>query len=204
VVGILEDVHQAAKMPFAATGKAIVLLRATEAGDVADVESEFGSSEYAKEILGEVWGYPPELELEREAALEHAVIELIQQGLVDSVHDCSDGGLAVALAEKAFPHGVGARVNIASDGLPAEFALFGEDASRIVLSCDPDKVERIQLLAGKHGVSAEVLGETISEQLNISLDGRVVVSAAVSELNGAYEKALEAALRAEPEIAGAD
>ena len=204
VVGILEDVHQAAKMPFAATGRAIVLLRATEAGDVADVESEFGSSEYAKEILGEVWGYPPELELEREAALEHAVIELIQQGLVDSVHDCSDGGLAVALAEKAFPHGVGARVNIASDGLPAEFALFGEDASRIVLSCDPDTVERIQLLAGKHGVSAEVLGETISEQLKISLDGRVVVSAAVSELNGAYEKALEAALRAEPEIAGAD
>ncbi len=204
VVGILEDVHQAAKMPFAATGRAIVLLRATEAGDVADVESEFGSSEYAKEILGEVWGYPPELELEREAALEHAVIELIQQGLVDSVHDCSDGGLAVALAEKAFPHGVGARVNIASDGLPAEFALFGEDASRIVLSCDTDTVERIQLLAGKHGVSAQVLGETISEQLNISLDGRVVVSAAVSELNGAYEKALEAALRAEPEIAGAD
>jgi phosphoribosylformylglycinamidine (FGAM) synthase-like enzyme len=99
---------------------------------------------------------------------------------------------------------VGARVNIASDGLPAEFALFGEDASRIVLSCDPDTVERIQLLAGKHGVSAEVLGETISEQLKISLDGRVVVSAAVSELNGAYEKALEAALRAEPEIAGAD
>jgi len=204
VVGILEDVHQAAKMPFAATGRAIVLLRATEAGDVADVESEFGSSEYAKEILGEVWGYPPELELEREAALEHAVIELIQQGLVDSVHDCSDGGLAVALAEKAFPHGVGARVNIASDGLPAEFALFGEDASRIVLSCDTDTVERIQLLAGKHGVSAQVLGETISEQLKISLDGRVVVSAAVSELNGAYEKALEAALRAEPEIAGAD
>jgi phosphoribosylformylglycinamidine synthase II len=204
VVGILEDVHKAAKMPFAATGRAIVRLRATAAGDLADGESEFGSSEYAKEILGAFWGYPPELELEREAALQHAVIELIQQGLVDSVHDCSDGGLAVALAEKAFPNGVGARVNIASDGLPAEFALFGEDASRIVLSCDPDKVERIQLLAGKHGVSADVLGETISEQLEISLDGRVVASAAVSELSEAYEKALEAALRAEPETVAAD
>src|SRR5882762_3094861 len=149
VVGILEDVHKAAKMPFAATGRAIVLLRATAAGDVADVESEFGSSEYAKQILGALWGYPPELELEREAALQHAVIELIQQRLVDSVHDCSDGGLAVALAEKAFPNGVGARVHVASDGLPAEFALFGEDASRIVLSCDPDEVERIQRLAGE-------------------------------------------------------
>src|SRR4030081_1929047 len=114
VVGILNDVHKAAKMPFAAAGRAIVLLRATEAADLADVESEFGSSEYAKEILGTLWGYPPVLELEREAALQHAVIELIQHGLVDSVHDCSDGGLAVALAEKAFPNGVGARVNIAS------------------------------------------------------------------------------------------
>jgi phosphoribosylformylglycinamidine synthase len=204
VVGILEDVHKAAKMPFAASGRAIILLRAAAAGDLADVESEFGSSEYAKEILGALWGYPPELELEREAALQHAVVELIQQRLVDSVHDCSDGGLAIALAEKAFPNGVGARVNFASDGLPAEFALFGEDASRIVLSCDPDKVERIQLLAGEHGVSADVLGETISEQLEISLDGRVVVSAAVSQLSEAYEKALEAALRAEPETVAAD
>ena len=105
--------------------------------DITDVESEFGSSEYAKEILGALWGYPPELDLEKEAALQKAVIELIQQGLVDSVHDCADGGLAVALAEKAFAKGVGARVNLASDGLPAEFVLFGEDASRIVLSCDP-------------------------------------------------------------------
>ncbi len=72
VVGILEDVHKAAKMPFAASGKAIILLRAAAAGDLADVESEFGSSEYAKQILGALWGYPPELELAREAALQHA------------------------------------------------------------------------------------------------------------------------------------
>ena len=112
--------------------------------------------------------------------------------------------MAVALAEKAFPNRVGARVNIASDGLPAEFALFGEDASRIVLSCDPDKVERIQRLAGEYGVSADVLGETIPEQLEISLDGKVVVSTPVGELSEAYEKALEAALRAEPEAVAAD
>src|SRR6266567_3073227 len=204
VVGILDDVGKAMKPHFREAGRTVVLLRGSEAGDAIDAESEFGSSEYAKQILGALWGYPPELELEREAALQHAVIELIQQRLVDSVHDCSDGGLAVALAEKALPNGVGARVNFASDGLPAEFALFGEDASRIVLSCDPDKVERIQLLAGEHGVSADVLGETISERLEISLDGRVVVSAAVSELSEAYEEALEAALRAEPETVAAD
>ena len=79
VVGILDDVRKTAKMHFAATGRTIVLLRAGEAADITDVESEFGSSEYAKEILGALWGYPPELDLEKEAALQKAVIELIQQ-----------------------------------------------------------------------------------------------------------------------------
>jgi phosphoribosylformylglycinamidine synthase len=205
VVGILEDVHKTAKMHFAAAGRAIVLLRAGEAADITDVESEFGSSEYAKEILGVLWGYPPELDLEREAALQKAIIDLVQDRLLESVHDCADGGLAVALAEKqAFAKNVGARVNLASAGLPAEFLLFGEDASRILLSCDPAHVGRIKQIAEKHGISADVIGETIPERLEISLDGRVVVSATVSELNEAYEKALESSLRMDPELVAAD
>jgi phosphoribosylformylglycinamidine synthase len=204
VVGILDDVHKAAKMHFAAAGRTIVLLRAGEAADITDVESEFGSSEYAREILGALWGYPPELDLEKEVALQKAVIELIQHGLVDSVHDCAEGGLAVALAEKAFPKGVGARVNLASGGLPAEFALFGEDASRIVLSCDAENVSRIQQTAEKYGIPADVLGETIPERFEISLDGKVCISAAVSELSQAYETALESSLRTDPELVAAD
>jgi phosphoribosylformylglycinamidine synthase subunit PurL len=204
VVGILDNVNKAAKMHFAAAGRTIVLLRAGEAADITDVESEFGSSEYAKEILGEMWGYPPELDLEKEAALQKAVIEVIQLGLVDSTHDCADGGLAVALAEKAFPKGVGARVNLASNGLPAEFVLFGEDASRVLLSCDPRNVERIQHVVGKLGISAELLGETIPERLEISLDGRTLVSAAVSDLSLAYESALESTLQTDQELVAAD
>ena len=204
VVGILDDVHKAAKMHFAAPGHTIVVLRAGETGDITDAESEFGSSEYAKEILGSLWGYPPELDLEKEAALQKAIVELIQEQLLDSVHDCADGGIAVALAEKAFPKGVGARVNVASGGLPAEFALFGEDASRIVISCDPASLSRIKELAAKHGIVAEVIGETISDRLEISLDGKPVVSAAVSELRTAYEGALEAALSTDPELVAAD
>jgi phosphoribosylformylglycinamidine synthase len=204
VVGILDDVSKTAKMHFAAAGRTIVLLRAGEAADITDVESEFGSSEYAKEILGALWGYPPELDLEKEAALQKAVIELIQQGLVGSVHDCADGGVAVALAEKGFAKGVGARANLASGGLPSEFALFGEDASRIVLSCDPENVSRIQQVADRYGIAADVLGETIPERLEISLDGRVVVSAAVSDLNSTYESTLEASLRTDPELVAAD
>jgi len=204
VVGILDDVRNTGKMPFASSGRTIVLLRAGEAADITDVESEFGSSEYAKEILGALWGYPPELDLEKEAALQKAVIELIQQGVAESVHDCSDGGLAVALAEKAFANNVGARVNLASNGLPPEFALFGEDASRIVLSCDPRNVGRIQQIAEEYGIAADVLGETIPGRLEISLDGNVIVSAAISELSAAYETALESVLQTDPELVAAD
>ncbi len=200
VVGIIEDVRKTAKMHFAAPGRTIVLLRGGEAGDITDVESEFGSSEYAKEILGAVWGYPPELDLEKEAALQKAVIELVQQGLAESVHDCADGGLAVALAEKAFAKGVGARANLASGGLPAEFVLFGEDASRIVVSCDPENAGRIKQVAESFGIAADVLGETVAERLEISLDGRMVVSSMVSELNAAYESALELNLKTNPEL----
>jgi len=204
VVGILDDVHKTVKMYFDASGRTIVLLRAGEPGDITDAESEFGSSDYAKEILGELWGYPPELDLEKEAALQQAVVELIQQGLVESAHDCAEGGLAVALAEKTFAKGVGAKVNIASSGLPAEFALFGEDASRILLSCDPKSVSGIKQVAQKRGIIAEVIGETSGDRLEISLDGKLSVSAAVSELSVAYEGALESALRTDPELVAAD
>jgi phosphoribosylformylglycinamidine synthase subunit PurL len=204
VVGILDDVHKAVKMPFAASGRAIVLLRAGEGADLTDVENEFGSSEYAKEILDALWGYPPELDLENEAALQKTVVDLISRKLVDSAHDCSDGGLVVALAEKTFAKNIGARVNLASNGLPAEFVLFGEDASRILLSCDLANVLRIKQIAHDQGVVAEVLGETASERLEIQVDGESVVSAAISELGEAYESALESALRTDPEVVVAD
>ena len=129
---------------------------------------------------------------------------MIQHSLVDSVHDCADGGVAVALAEKAMPKGVGARVSLTSGGLFAEFALFGEDSSRIVISCDPGNVARIKEVAEKHGALAEVIGETIPERLEIALDGKVVISAPVSELSDAYENALESALRTDPELVAAD
>ena len=204
VVGILEDVHKTVKMHFSAPGRTIVLLRGGEAGDITDAETEFGSSEYAKEIMGALWGYPPELDLEKEGALQKTVIALVQQGLVESAHDCSEGGIAVALAEKAFAAGVGARVNLASGGLFAEYSLFGEDVSRVIVSCEPGNVERIKQAAEKHGIAVDVIGETIPEKLEISLDGKAVVSATVAELSAAYESALEAALQTDPELVAGD
>jgi len=197
IVGILEDVHKAVTPDFKSAGRTVLLLRASEPGDRTDAESEFGSSEYAKEILGSVWGFPPSLELEREAALQKAVIEMILAGLVDSAHDCSEGGIATTLAEVAFPKNIGARVNLPSQELPAEFVLFGEDASRILVSCDPAQVLAIKQIGAKHGVAVEVVGETIPEQLEIKVDGRVAVSSKISALRDAYENALETALKTE-------
>ena len=200
IVGILEDVHKAARVHFREVGRTIVLLRATEPGDITDVESEFGSSEYAKEILGALWSYPPQLDLEKEAALQKALIEMIQSGFVESVHDCSEGGLAVSLVESTYEKGIGVRASLDSK-LPPEFVLFGEDASRVVLSCVPSNLPRIKQVAVQYGLSAEVLGETVPERVEIKLNGQVVVSAGVSELRDVYENALEQALRTEPEPA---
>jgi phosphoribosylformylglycinamidine synthase len=204
VVGILDDVHQANRIDFREPGRSIVLLQANEPGDITDAESEFGSSEYAKEVLGALWGYPPELDLEQEAALQKALVDIIRAGLVDSAHDCSEGGLAITLAESAFPKNIGLRVNLPAAELPPEYVLFGEDASRVVLSCDPGNVSRIQQLAVKYGLSADPIGETIPDKIEIQLDGRVVVSAKVNELNSLYEGALEQALRTDPTPVAAD
>jgi phosphoribosylformylglycinamidine synthase len=202
IVGILEDVHKKATPDFREAGRTVVLLRATEPGDITDAESEFGSSEYAKEVLGSLWGYPPQLDLEKEATLQRALVEMIQAGLPESVHDCSEGGLAVALAECGFAKGIGAKVDLASAGLPAEFALFGEDASRVLLSCDQTNVSRIKEVAVKYGLSLDTLGETVPQQLEIKLDGKVVVSATVSELKDEFENALERALKTDVELVG--
>jgi phosphoribosylformylglycinamidine synthase len=197
VVGILEDVDQAMRPWFRAAGQAVLLLRGSERGDWTDAEAEFGSSEYAKEILGCVWGFPPALELPQEAALQKCIVELIRRGLVASAHDCSEGGLAVALAECGFPNRMGAQIELSGEGLPKEFVLFGEDASRIVVSCDPRNVEQVVSIALECGVAADEIGRTAAEILQIKIEGETVVSAVVSEFREAWANALEHALRSE-------
>ncbi len=208
VVGLLEDVHKTAKMHFAKAGREsarkIVLLCANEAGDAVDAELEFGSSEYAKEILGAVWGYPPELDIEKEATLQRALVAIIQAGLVESAHDCADGGIAVALVESALPAEVGLSVRLPKQKLAPEFLLFAEDASRVVLSCDPIHLPRIQQVAEEYGVFADVLGETGPDRVEIAVGEQNVISASIAELRAAYEGALEKALLAEPSVVAAD
>src|SRR5215472_5303570 len=199
IVGIFEEVHKAIGPDFKRADRAIVLLRGSEPGDASDVEAEFGSSEYAQEVLGTLWGFPPALEIEKEAALQKAIVQMINEGLVESAKDCTEGGLAVTLAECGFAKGVGAEVNLASDDLAPEFVLFGEDASRILISCDPKNVERIKQIAVQFGLSAENIGTTVPENLEIRVDGKMAARAAVLELKKVWASALEEALHTETE-----
>ena len=169
IVGVLEDVSKTAtphfKNPTAnrQIGTSFNPAERIGAGRLTDAEVELGSSEYAKEVLGELWGFPPALELEKEAALQKCVVELIKAGVVETAHDVSEGGLAVTLAESGFRNGVGVKVELAprrSAELPAEYLLFGEDASRVVLSCDRGHVSGIKQVAERYGIAADLIGET--------------------------------------------
>ena len=125
---------------------------------------------------------------------------MIGEGLVESAKDCSEGGLAVTLAECGFAQRHRrARSTLASNGLVPEFVLFGEDASRILISCDRQNVGRIQEVAVKYGLSAERIGETVPDKLEIRVDGKAAVTASVSELREAWAGALERALHVETE-----
>jgi phosphoribosylformylglycinamidine synthase len=199
IVGVIEDVSKATFPHFREAGKAVVLLRGAEQGDLVDAESEFGSSEYAKEILAQVWGFPPALELEKEVSLQKTIVEIITARLVDSAHDCSDGGVAVALAESSFPQNIGINVDIRGDELPHEFVLFGEDASRILISCDHSNLSRIQEVAVKYGISSQQIGVTVPAEFEIKIDGRTVVSASISAMRENYENALSKALATDTE-----
>jgi phosphoribosylformylglycinamidine synthase len=189
VVGILEDIGRRAAPDFVKAGQDVLLLGPAAAVGLKHAETELGSSEYAKEILGGLWGAPPALDLRQEAALHRCLIQIIGEGLAASVHDCSDGGLAVTLAECCFENGVGARIELKSE-LPGEAALFGEQATRVVISCDPGDTRRIQEIGVQYGLAAGLIGQTAPENLEIRLNGEIAVGAAVSELKSAWVGAL--------------
>jgi phosphoribosylformylglycinamidine synthase len=197
VVGILDNVEEAMTFHFRQPGRGVLLLSGSAALDPSRSEAELGSSEYAKHVLGEIWGFPPALDLKQEGALQKCLRELIHAKLIESAHDCSDGGLAVALAESAFPKQIGADISLSSNGLSADALLFGEDATRVLISCDPENARDIERLAVKWGLRAERLGRTIPEKLVIAIDGRTAVTADVSDLKKTWETALPKALHSE-------
>jgi phosphoribosylformylglycinamidine synthase len=152
MVGILDDVSKAVGLGFRAEGDVIVLLGTNR--------EEIGASEYLYQKRGIVAGRPPAVDLEGERQLQRALLRLAEMGLLRSAHDCSEGGLACALAEAACagpegPWGVEAEVN---EDLSPVALLFGESHGRVVASCEKARVSDVLGIAGSHEVPARVLG----------------------------------------------
>jgi phosphoribosylformylglycinamidine synthase II len=160
--------------------------------------TEFGSSEYAKVLLGGLWGSPPPIDLEAEADLQTLLQVLADRQLVSTARDLSDGGIAVAMAQGAFRNGIGASIE-QEQALMVHplFGLFAEPASTVLLTTDPSKVAAIQALADKYSFFAARIGTTGGDRLEISVYGEPFISAPISELRTPWATALEAALHDE-------
>jgi phosphoribosylformylglycinamidine synthase II len=197
IVGILEDVHKAVQPNYRAAGKTLLLISGAPQQSLSDLEITFGSSEYAKELLETVWGKPPALDIDQEAALHKALAELAGQKLLDSAKDISEGGIATTIAEAGFARGIGATVDLSSHGSPYELLLFGETASQVVISCDESNLPQIKQVAVKYGLSAQPIGKTAPDKLEIRMDGKTVISAPVVSLRNVWDKALKQALHAD-------
>jgi phosphoribosylformylglycinamidine synthase len=190
VVGLVDDCAKVAKSGFAAEGERIALL-----GDLGT--GHLGGSEYLRCVHGAVQGMPPPLDLAREKSVQACVRALVRAGLVGTAHDCSEGGLAVALAEACFPTGLGAEIALdralAGRAVPrADALLFGEDASRIVIAYAPATAARVVALCAQHGVPLHVLGTVGGIRLVIRGTGGSLIDASVAELKAPWARALPA------------
>jgi phosphoribosylformylglycinamidine synthase subunit PurL len=187
IVGIMRTAEPVG-MAFKNPGRRVLLLGGL--GECDDVR--FGGSQYAKAVLKRIWGLPPALDLDREKRLQQAVREIVRERLVESAHDLSDGGLAVALAESSFgPAGVGARLELDSSLRP-EYLLFHEGPSRVLVStADPGKIAAI---AAKFGVEALDAGVTIEGEIQIRNRHAELASWKIQDLRQIWEGALEKSL----------
>ena len=158
----------------------------------------FGSSEYAKVVLGGIWGQPPPLDLDAEADLHTLLAELGSRELIRSARDLSDGGIAVALAESAFPRSIGATIEQEQEMMVHPlFGLFAEPASTMLLSADPTRVSQIEELADHFGFHAARIGTTGGDRLEIKVYGDTFLSAPLADLRKPWAASLEATLHDE-------
>ena len=201
MLGILEDANRVMKIGFRNAGEVILLLEGrnrTDAGlrSSATAACEFSSSEYAKRIAGIVAGEPPTIDLAAEKRLIDCLVALADAGTVQSAHDLSDGGLAVAVAESCFAaKGLGADVKIEGEA-NAEYDLFGERGARAIVSVAAGKVGAVLATAREYKVGAREIGKaTRGNSLRIEYAGRPMVSADVSALEDAWEHSLEQNLK---------
>jgi phosphoribosylformylglycinamidine synthase II len=189
VVGLLEHADRVLTRRFQGAGEVIVLL--------GEGRGELGGSEYLKVVHDLVRGMPPAVNLDAERALQLLVVALADARLLRSAHDCSDGGIAVALAECCFDTGgVGAEASIEGVEVARDprinrvAALFGETASRVVVSVTTDGLAGVLARAAAARVPARVIGQTGGNRLRIAAAGRTEIDLAVDDAEPIWASAI--------------
>jgi len=200
VVGIIEKPEYVTTQWFKDEGDAIILLG--EAVDKADPILGLGGSAYLQVIHGTKNGSPPRCDLEVAKTLHTTLIGLIQSGLVKSAHDCSDGGLAVCLAESCIsqliaretPRLIGATIDLSAfKDVRLDALLFGETQSRIVISCKPLDAVKVIARAKLMGVPAVQIGKVGGDQLTVKTTAGEF-SAPLTELHDAWWNSIARAM----------
>jgi len=199
MVGLIDDLAHVTRSAFQHDGDTILLL-----GEMA---GELGGSEYLATIHGEVVGAPPRCDPAREKAVIDALLESIQSGAVSSAHDCSDGGLAVALSECCISNIdclSGAEVDLSCfNGFTDRAILFGETQGRIVISSAAP--ERVMEIAKRHGVDCTQIGRVRrhSDILEVTLP-KSSLRAPLARLKSAYHDTIPSIMSRTPEHATFD
>ena len=180
IVGLVEDLAHVTTLGFKQEEDIIILLGITK--------DELGASTYLSVIHGLEAGKTPEIDLELEKQVQQATLELIKMGLVVSAHDCSEGGLAVALAECCIQGKIGADVALTENIRPSSI-LFGESQSRIIISINKSKIDSVLQQLKKFQVPYKVLGSVGGDSLNIAGSGWKV-NVDVAEMEEKYREAI--------------
>ncbi len=186
MLGLLEDVSRRCPMAFAQEGQEVFLLGGELEGDA----SALAGSEYLA-LQGRVAGRPT-IDLDLEMRVQEAALEAIRAGLATACHDCSEGGLAVALAEMCIGGGLGLDGSGMKVGGRLDAVLFGEGQSRIVMAVAPEVGKRLAVVAAAHDVPIAYIGRVAGRRLVL---GRYI-DLPLAELAAAYEGGVEVALGA--------
>jgi phosphoribosylformylglycinamidine synthase len=185
MVGMIEDTRKLVTTGFKHDGDVIAVLGVTR--------DDLAASEYAQTIAGlstdEIVanGFVPMLDLALETKVQETMLRLADECLLHSAHDCSDGGLAVAIAECCFSSlnhtAVGCEIDV-TDGISAEALLFGETPSRIVVSFDPNMLESVRRAVAD--CPFEVIGRVAGDSFELSYNGESKISVPIGELEAAW------------------
>ncbi|MDD2688833.1 MAG: phosphoribosylformylglycinamidine synthase subunit PurL [Candidatus Omnitrophica bacterium] len=185
MVGLIKDKSKIVTQYFKEPNNVILLLGKNK--------EELGGSEYLKQVHGLKKGQCPSIDLKLEKNVQKTALEAIERSLVQSAHDCSEGGLGVALAESCISNSskkIGAVINLVTNNMRKDALLFGESQSRIILSAKEKDVKKILSIAKKNKTPVSIIGRTGGSRLVINK----LINQPVDSLYKAWSTAIESRL----------